>query len=174
MLRSRMKALSTVTSKSLAETSFQYATETECMAVLREIANDARDLCNQQLAAEAVGLIMELFPPKELNNPETFLEYAVMSIVDFPADVVAKLAHPQHGIARETKFLPSIAELVQWCEREVSARKAARAGATQRLGALNYRKRLSQGPIINDEDSKRDGFEKLSFAALSQPKDAAE
>ena len=100
MLRSRMKALSTVTSKSLAETSFQYATETECMAVLREIANDARDLCNQQLAAEAVGLIMELFPPKELNNPETFLEYAVMSIVDFPADVVAKLAHPQHGIVQ--------------------------------------------------------------------------
>ena len=167
-----MRTLSTVSSKSLASLDFTFASETECNTVLREIAADAQDVCGQALAADAVSLIMDLFPAKDINNPETFLEYAVMSIVGFPADVVAKLAHPQYGIARDCKFLPSIAELVQWCDREMEARKLARANATKRMAALNHRNRLAKGPIINEDKLKRDGFEKLSFAARSLPKEA--
>jgi len=166
-----MKALSPLSSKSLAQTDLTFASVDECKRVLAAIAQDETDLCSQALAADAVTLIMELFPPREIGNPETFLEFAVMSLVGFPSDVVAKLAHPQFGIARDCKWLPSISELVQWCEREMEARKAAKANATKRLAVLRHREQLSRGNIINEQRRANDGWHQISYTERSQPKE---
>lgn len=154
-----MRNVSKVTSQSLAESSLEYAQEAECRSLIAAIEADAADPCGPELAAEVVGVVLGLFPARELSDPATFLEYARLSLCGLPADVVVKLAHPSYGIHRETKFLPTIAELVQWCEREMKARKIALAQARSRLAVLERRK--LRGPIF-DTPPQRASWEKLS------------
>ncbi len=76
---------------------------------------------------------MAIYPPRDMNDPEVFLEYAVHALVGMPAGIVAAMAHPGEGITRECKFLPSIAEMVQWCEARIAKLKAAKARAERRM-----------------------------------------
>lgn len=88
-----------------------------------------------------------------MNDPDAFLNYAVHSLVGLPADVVVMMAHPSYGLARSCKFMPSIAEMVQWCEREVKERREAADAAQKRLAVLRRREMLALGPIVDEHDS---------------------
>lgn len=156
-----MRALSTESTKSLE--ALDFAPEAECRAVAGAVARELGGAAGPDLAAEAVAVVMQLYSAKDMTNPEAFLEYAVMSLVDFPEAVVVRLADPRHGIARECKFLPSIAELVQWCETETKRLKSLQDKVSHRLVQLARRAELQRGPIINGAASKG-GFQKLSWS----------
>jgi hypothetical protein len=135
------------------------------------------------LAREVVGIVVSIYPPREMNDPATFLEYAVHALVGLPASAVVAMAHPQHGITRESKFLPSIAEMVQWCEKRVSTVREAQRKADARLLVWQERHNtelLLRGPRPSAEGrlaaemtfAKREALVARELAKWPQPEKA--
>jgi hypothetical protein len=48
----------------------------------------------------------------------TFLEIAEKSLLKYPDEVIERLASPTSGIVTQCKFLPTIAEMVEFCDRQ--------------------------------------------------------
>lgn len=132
---------------------FQFDSRASCERAIEQFRQSHEDRCGHELAREVVGLLISLYPAREMNDPEAFLTYAVHSLVGLPADVVVMMAHPSYGLARSCKFMPSIAEMVQWCEREVKERREAVDAAHKRLAILRRREMLTAGPIVDEHDS---------------------
>jgi len=71
-------------------------------------------------SAEAIAATSQLlaaFPHVKSTSPAGFIGAVAALLTEYPRQVALKCANPVKGIARECKFL-SIAELVEWCERE--------------------------------------------------------
>lgn len=84
------------------------------------------------VAKKAVSIVMQAYRTPDLTNPAAFVEMAVGALEEFPALVLGELASPKIGIVRESKFPPTIAELVQWCEERVKRHKlVAESGSLQ-------------------------------------------
>lgn len=62
--------------------------------------------------------------PSMASKDETvrFLELAEKSLIKYPPDVVNMLANPISGIVTKCTFMPSIAEMVKFCDAEMDRR----------------------------------------------------
>lgn len=69
-------------------------------------------------ALEAVGKLVGAFPNGSPANAKGYIGALAAVLGDYPRIVATKCADPLKGVARETRFLPTIADLVAWCERE--------------------------------------------------------
>src|SRR5436305_3824599 len=69
-------------------------------------------------AVEAVGKLIGAFPNGSPANAKGYIGALAAVLVDYPRVVSSKCADPLQGVARETRFLPTVADLVGWCERE--------------------------------------------------------
>lgn len=69
-------------------------------------------------AVESVGRLIAAFPNGSPANAKGYIGALAAVLVDYPRVVAAKCSDPLKGVARETRFLPTVADLVGWCERE--------------------------------------------------------
>jgi hypothetical protein len=71
-------------------------------------------------AVEAVGKLMSAWPnSKDVAN--SYIGALASVLITYPRTVAMRCSDPILGVARETKFLPTVADLVAWCERETAA-----------------------------------------------------
>jgi hypothetical protein len=56
------------------------------------------------------------------QNLGTFLEMATKSLVKYPESVIDLMANPTSGIVTKNTFMPSIAEMVKFCDLEMDRR----------------------------------------------------
>src|SRR4029077_10890084 len=69
-------------------------------------------------AVETVGRLIALFPNGQPSNSRGYIGGLAAILVSYPRAVAERRADPLQGVARETRFLPTPADLIEWCERE--------------------------------------------------------
>jgi hypothetical protein len=73
------------------------------------------------LLSEALDQVQKLllgFPNGGANAGKGYIGALAAALAEYPRIVATKCCHPVHGVARETKFLPTVADVVGFCERE--------------------------------------------------------
>ena len=93
-------------------------------ADLEKALNEARNIIKQRAgsteAIRAVKAIVASYRVADLAEPAIFIAGAVTAIEDFPSVVIDRLGSFKAGIVRKAKFMPTIAEMVAWCEEDES------------------------------------------------------
>lgn len=56
--------------------------------------------------------------PYRSQAGDSYLGLIAKVLMEYPRQVAVRCANPIHGVPRETKFLPTVADVVAWCERE--------------------------------------------------------
>ena len=145
--------------------SFDFGFGSDCQAYLEAVSQPV-PRCDYEYAVQCASRILDLYPSKNVGNPETFIVAVVEALLEFPRPVVTALMHPRHGIASQSKFVPSLAEIVNFCELILERRDKGIREARQRLSVLERRERLARDKIIYDEPQNRDGggFKKIGFS----------
>lgn len=73
---------------------------------------------NNQTAAQCLMRILSGYPGMAAKDLEAFSALAVTALAVYPDPVLVALANPRTGILHTSKFLPTVAEMAEWCERE--------------------------------------------------------
>ena len=105
----------------------------------RELSSPA----GANIARKAVAMVMQAYRTPDLTNPAAFVELAVGALEDYPPIVFAELASPKVGIIRDSKFPPTIAELVQWCEGKLKHHKGVVERGSLQLDRMRSAKELA-------------------------------
>jgi hypothetical protein len=133
----------------LATGGSEFADAASCQALIKAIGEEREKAAGFRFAGEMVVNVLDVYPAKDMD-PVAFISYAARALADFPEIVVARMADPRTGIARECKFTPTVAEFVQWCERDEAAMSSAVATAERRLAHISRRERLARDGLIYD------------------------
>jgi hypothetical protein len=89
-------------------------------------------------AIEAATRIIGSYP-YSANVPDSYLGALAANLACLPRQVALKCADPRKGIARSSKFMPSIADLVAWGERECEPLYRAAQSELRTSGQLRGR-----------------------------------
>lgn len=71
-------------------------------------------------AIEAATIIVDCYPNGGKNGSEGYLGALAETLGRYPKSVAKRCADRQLGIVRDCKFLPTVADIVAWCERETA------------------------------------------------------
>jgi hypothetical protein len=74
-------------------------------------------------AAKAAKVLLGCFRSGEANDPEVYTTAVIATLARYPAHIVRAVCDPVNGLPSRAKFLPTISELRQDCER-LQAREA--------------------------------------------------
>jgi len=69
---------------------------------------------SEKSASKAILTLLACYPSAKAEDQ--FIKMAILAVENFGDRTLAMLADPKGGIVTTNKFLPSIAELVQWCK----------------------------------------------------------
>ena len=69
-----------------------------------------------QEAIEAVGKMLNAYPNARDGVRDGYMGTIAALLCQYPRSVALHCANPINGVCRETKFLPTVAEVVAWCE----------------------------------------------------------
>jgi hypothetical protein len=69
-----------------------------------------------QEAIEAVGKMLNAYPNARDGIRDGYMGTIAALLCQYPRSVALSCANPINGVCRETKFLPTVAEVVAWCE----------------------------------------------------------
>lgn len=72
----------------------------------------------KEAAIKAVGIILSSYPSANREGIENYYRMASESLSEFPTEVLERLCNPKTGIVAQCTFLPSIAEMRKFCNRE--------------------------------------------------------
>ncbi|MFN3890642.1 MAG: hypothetical protein ACK4MV_09600 [Beijerinckiaceae bacterium] len=89
----------------------------------------------RETALKALALVVGSYRTSYADD-RVFSRQAAAALEDFPELVLEELASPKIGIIRELKFSPSVAELVDWCERRQGEKIAAAATTPEQKAAI--------------------------------------
>lgn len=93
---------------------------------------------------------------------------AVEALACYPSSVLEELVQPRTGIMRQCKFLPSISELIDFCDGVAKKRWRDQERDLNRLAISGP----PEGPLTPEQKAEREkvkaGFKKL-LADLSMP-----
>lgn len=142
---------------------------------LRKVVSEAhRDLtrtATTETASKALRAVLAAYPAPDLADPEAFLAQAAEALTTFPGIVVARMASPTFGVVRKCKFVPRIAELVEWCEADKRALDVRLGFASTILAATEAAERRAQEaierarlPRPSEEDQRRMAEERKAKA----------
>ena len=70
-------------------------------------------------AAQAVSILVSAFRTPNGVDDQTFVRLAAQALEHQPDWVLLKMAHPREGLIAQSRFMPSIAEMVEFCKKEV-------------------------------------------------------
>lgn len=72
-------------------------------------------------AIEVVGRLIAAFPNGNPQSGKGYIGALAAVLADYPRYVATRCCDPRTGVARETRFLPTVADIVAWCERETES-----------------------------------------------------
>ena len=140
----------------------EFADAASCQALVKAIGEERKKVAGFRFAAEMIVEVMDVYLGKNVD-PKSFARFAAEALADFPEIVVFRMADPRTGIARECKFAPTVAEFVQWCERDEAAMSSALATAERRLAHISRRERLARDGLIYDvAPTTRENWSRIS------------
>src|SRR5262245_13309106 len=67
-------------------------------------------------AIEAVGRMLTGYPNASKTAPDSYVGTIAALLCEYPKSTALRCADPLHGVATTTKFLPTVADVVQWCQ----------------------------------------------------------
>lgn len=70
-------------------------------------------------AAQAVSILVSAFRTPNGVDDQTFVRLAAQALEHQPDWVLLKMAHPREGLIAKSRFMPSIAEMLEFCKKEV-------------------------------------------------------
>lgn len=108
-------------------------------------------------AIEAVGRMLDGFPHGRPPNQQGYIGALAATLGQYPRSVASRCADVRSGVAREVKFLPTVADLVAWCERETEAMRRP-------IDAVDRFERLAQ-----DQARARREDEALQATRVARP-----
>lgn len=82
-------------------------------ASVRRASDDRMTLSE---AIEAVGLMIDCYPQGRAQLTDSYIGNIAALLCEYPRGVAMECIDPRRGVMRETKFLPTVADIVQWCE----------------------------------------------------------
>lgn len=71
-------------------------------------------------AIEAAGAIVDCYPNGGTSASRGYIGALAATLASYPRQVALRCADHHMGIVRECKFLPTVADIVAWCERETA------------------------------------------------------
>jgi len=71
-------------------------------------------------AVELVGKLLDGFPNRAQAG-RSYIGALASVLCTYPKTVAVQCCDLTNGVARETRFLPTVADLVAWCERETQS-----------------------------------------------------
>lgn len=78
------------------------------------------DRLSQAEALRAVGEMLAAFPNGSPANAKGYIGALAAVLGDYPKSVALRCADPVKGVSRETRFMPTVADIVAFCERETA------------------------------------------------------
>lgn len=122
-------------------------------------------LADRLMLSEAMDAVMKLvaaFPNGGADAGRGYLGALASILVTYPRIVALKCADPIQGVARETKFLPTVSDIVAWCERNTDdmKRPVEREDREARL-LREVRERADADKKLSTDRSKRLTYEEL-------------
>ena len=102
---------------------------------------------NYKLAAEAVTVIMSAYRTNFPNGDEAFAKLAARALEDYDELTLVTLMNPKYGVMAQSKFMPTIAEMREWCDDYRAKRLMPDIG--QRIT------RLPEPPAMSDDERQR-------------------
>jgi len=72
-------------------------------------------------AIEAVGRMVAAQGSGRPHDERGYIGAIAAALMQYPRMIALRCADPLRGVKRETRFLPEIADIVKWCERETEA-----------------------------------------------------
>jgi hypothetical protein len=99
-------------------------------------------LCSFELATQRARLLLGCYRKGDAEDAEVYISALVTILGNYPDGVVLTVTDPRTGIAGESNFRPTIAEVRHACEeamrpvRDEEARQARRAETEAVLGAV--------------------------------------
>lgn len=78
------------------------------------------DRLNLSEAIEIVGVILDCYPNGGRDATRGYIGALAAVLAQYPRCVTSFAGDPHKGVPRETRFLPTPADVIAWCEREVA------------------------------------------------------
>ncbi len=72
-------------------------------------------------AIDAAGAMIQGYPNGGANAGKSYIGIIAALLCSYPRGIAIACADPLRGVARETRFLPTVADIVAWCEPRVAA-----------------------------------------------------
>src|SRR4051812_28055790 len=72
-----------------------------------------------KLVADRIQILFSAFRRDDFANPEGFVTQLGVVLSDYPEEVIRYVTDPRTGLQRKLKFPPSIAEVIEACDRHV-------------------------------------------------------
>jgi hypothetical protein len=82
-----------------------------------------QELTDRLLPSEAINLVSALvgaYPNGQPHDPKGYIGTIARLLCQFPRRIATECADPIHGVTRKTKFLPTVAEVAEWCEPKIA------------------------------------------------------
>lgn len=121
-------------------------------------SGECKNLTSPLLAAQRARILFGCYRTGEANDPETYVAAIAAMLTCFPSDIVHQITDPKIGVASKSKFLPSVAEIREACEKIVSSRQAA----LDRLAHAERQRRERQTGVTHSQ-KVADGLAQLSI-----------
>ena len=117
------------------------------------------------MLSEAMDLVVKMvgaFPNGGTGAGKGYLGALASILVTYPRSVASQCADPIKGVSRECKFLPTIADIVSWCEKETEEmrRPVERADRDEMLAAQR-RARAAEDAEMQDKRGRRPTMDEL-------------
>lgn len=109
---------------------------------------------SKEAAIKTIGIILSSYPSASRQEGiENFYKLAVESLSEFPPAILDALANPRSGIVTQSSFVPSIAELRKFCQREMEA-QYRRSAQEDRAEARRLYSKISD-PVTDPAERER-------------------
>ena len=110
-------------------------TEDEATALIEaDVSREPR--CSARYAFERAKLLLGSYPRNQADDADTYATAVAAVLGEYPEAIVKSVTDPRTGVARQIKFLPSIAEISDLCERALRRGSDVRRMAERHLKAL--------------------------------------
>lgn len=120
------------------------ATSPENSLTTRDGSKLQRALLDRLLLSEAIDIVgrtLDLFPNGRTQAGKSYIGGLAAVLMEYPRQVAMRAAGPVHGVARDTTFLPTVAVLIAWCERETAPMNREYQSAKRAAEQIEHRER---------------------------------
>lgn len=113
-------------------------------------------------ALEHVDRLLQGFPNGGANAGKGYIGALAATLAEYPRMVATKCCDPVHGVARETRFLPTVADVVGFCELELTEmrRPLDREDRDARMRE-EFERRLAEDRALQDDRARRPTLDEL-------------